>query len=863
MIRSVLAVAFTLGASAILWMAATFVATDALALTITLVIAAVYLLGFIELLQFRRASLSLTEALAPLSAAVDELQPWLARLHPSLQNAVRRRIEGETAGLPAPVLTPYLVGLLVMLGLLGTFVGMVDTLQGAVLALEGTDELQAIRAGLAAPIQGLGLAFGTSVAGVTGSAMLGLISTLCRRERMLATRQLDQKIAGPLCQFSLSYQRRQGYEALQSQAKSLPQVAEQLANTATKLDQVGDSLTSNQAQFQQSMVQMADKLSHDLTSNQSQFQQSMQQMSDQLSHNLTGNQAQFHQAMQERYDKLASSVDKSLQESVSQTGRLTAETVQPIITAAMDEISAKLSQQTESCHQQLSSTASTQLQEMTDSFQRQADSWLEQQGSADRQRLESFSQFLQQSQQQASEQLLNNASGVIDELQQFSQKQQSRSSNLLSEVTRLLTASDALIEARTQSESTWLATQTAADEQRLAAFSEFLQQAQQQANQQLAGTASQFTDQLQEFSRMQQGRATSLLAEISQLLAASDALLETRTQAESAWQAQQATADKQRLAAFTEYLQQSQQQSNAQLSDTTQQVIDELQQFSQQQQGRSTSLLSEMSRLLSSSEALIEARAESENKWLDSHQQRMDSISAGLDQQLTALGSAEQARSDAAIERLGKLESTVSEHLLRLGQELEAPMSRLIETASETPRAAADVIAKLRQEISNNMERDNQLLEERQQLMQQLNQLSGSLTQSTDKQGRMLEQLVSSSASTLEQLGSQFSQQVDAEAGKLSSMVEQFSGSAVEMASLGDSFGVAVQQFNDANSQMINSLGRIETSLQTSNNRSDEQLGYYVAQARDIIDHSILSQKQMLEELRQRSQPQALTEAID
>ena len=55
--------------------------------------------------------------------------------------------------LPAPVLTPYLVGLLVMLGLLGTFVGMVETLQGAVIALEGTTELQAIRAGLAAPIK--------------------------------------------------------------------------------------------------------------------------------------------------------------------------------------------------------------------------------------------------------------------------------------------------------------------------------------------------------------------------------------------------------------------------------------------------------------------------------------------------------------------------------------------------------------------------------------------------------------------------------------------------------------------------------------------------------------------------------------
>src|SRR3546814_19811137 len=64
-----------------------------------------------------------------------------------------------------PVLTPYLVGLLVLLGMLGTFLGMVATLRGTGLALEGSTDLAAIRASLAAPVQGLGFAFGTSVAG--------------------------------------------------------------------------------------------------------------------------------------------------------------------------------------------------------------------------------------------------------------------------------------------------------------------------------------------------------------------------------------------------------------------------------------------------------------------------------------------------------------------------------------------------------------------------------------------------------------------------------------------------------------------------------------------------------------------------
>ena len=69
----------------------------------------------------------------------------------ALRNTVRQRIEGERAALPGPALTPYLVGLLVMLGMLGTFLGMVVTFKGAVFALEGSTDLQAIRAALAAP----------------------------------------------------------------------------------------------------------------------------------------------------------------------------------------------------------------------------------------------------------------------------------------------------------------------------------------------------------------------------------------------------------------------------------------------------------------------------------------------------------------------------------------------------------------------------------------------------------------------------------------------------------------------------------------------------------------------------------------
>ena len=67
--------------------------------------------------------------------------------------------------------------------------------RGTGIALENATDVEAIRASLAAPVKGLGLAFGTSVAGVAASAMLGLMSALSRRERQRTAQQLDARIS--------------------------------------------------------------------------------------------------------------------------------------------------------------------------------------------------------------------------------------------------------------------------------------------------------------------------------------------------------------------------------------------------------------------------------------------------------------------------------------------------------------------------------------------------------------------------------------------------------------------------------------------------------------------------------------------
>ena len=219
--------------------------------------------------------------------------------------------------------------------------------------------------------------------------------------------------------------------------------------------------------------------------------------------------------------------------------------------------------------------------------------------------------------------------------------------------------------------------------------------------------------------------------------------------------------------------------------------------------------------------------------------------------ELATLRAQEAQRGDAAVDRLGELQAALTSHLATLGAALEEPMARLIETASEAPRAAAEVIGQLRQEMTGNLARDNQLLEERSRILETLNSLLAAINQASAEQRGTIATLVGSSSRLLEQAGSQLAEQVGVQAAQLSDVAAQVTSSAVEVSSLSEAFGFAVQLFSTANEKLIANLEKIESSMDRSTARSDEQLAYYVAQAREIIDLSIMSQKDVVDELRQ------------
>ena len=111
------------------------------------------------------------------------------------------------------------------------------------------------------------------------------------------------------------------------------------------------------------------------------------------------------------------------------------------------------------------------------------------------------------------------------------------------------------------------------------------------------------------------------------------------------------------------------------------------------------------------------------------------------------------------------------------------------------------------------------------------------------------------SAGLLEQVGSRFADQVRSETGKLETAAAQVAAGASEVAGLGDAFGMAVQRFGESSVGLGNRLQAIEGALERSLVRSDEQLAYYVAQAREVIELSLMSQQQIVAELGQLGTP--------
>ncbi|TDK24957.1 DUF802 domain-containing protein [Luteimonas aestuarii] len=606
-------VVFAVGLAVVCWIAIGFATTSPVAFVVTLVIAGGYLAGALELHRYRAATATLLQVVDNADAATNDLDGWLQRLDPGLRTATRQRIEGERAALPAPMLTPYLVGLLVLLGMLGTLLGMMLTLRGTGMALETATDLQAVRDSLAAPVKGLGFAFGASIAGVAASAMLGLLATLCRRERQTAVQRLDALAASALRPHTPAHQREQTLLLLQQQAELMPALVAQLQAMVSAVERQGEATHAR----------------------------------------LLAQQDAFHARTDHFHQQLGTTVADALRQGAADSARAAGAALQPVVASTM----ATLASEQSALHAHVSQSVDRQVAATTES----------------------------------------------------------------------LDTAVAALSARWQ----------------------------------------------------------------------------------GAVDAQHA--------------------SNATLAQDLQQA---LQAFADRFEQRSQALVDAVSARL---DANVSSVADTWRDALAQQQAAHDAMAAQATQAVCA--TLETTANDIVAQSQSHAASTLAE------------IAGLAQAASEAPRVAAEVIGELRQALSDSMARDTAMLEERTRLVETLGTLLESVNLASTEQRAAVDALVATSGDMLERLGARFDAQVQAGTQALAQVSAEVAAGANEVASLGDAFGAAVQVFGDANQQLAERLQRVEAALDKSTARSDQQLAYYVAQAREVIDLSLLTQRQVIADL--------------
>ena len=139
--------------------------------------------------------------LVPLAAMVGDRQDHL-RLSPTVTRAV---LDGIATRLDERrELTRYLIGLLIFLGLLGTFWGLLETI-GAVadaisgLQVAGGDAIQMfakLKESIEGPLKGMATAFGASLFGLSGSLVLGFLELQASQAQGRFHIELEEWLAG-------------------------------------------------------------------------------------------------------------------------------------------------------------------------------------------------------------------------------------------------------------------------------------------------------------------------------------------------------------------------------------------------------------------------------------------------------------------------------------------------------------------------------------------------------------------------------------------------------------------------------------------------------------------------------------------
>jgi len=211
------------------------------------------------------------DAPAPDSNSVDLLAPMAAMLREKQGKlslspmATRGMLDGIASRLDERREPPrYTIGLLIFLGLLGTFWGLLETIGAVADAIGGLkvtsgDALQmfdTLKAGIQGPMKGMATAFGASLFGLSGSLVLGFLELQASQAQGRFHNELDEWLSGATRVSGGSLQ-IEGDQAVPAYVEAL------LERTADGLDDLGRTLKrseENRADAQAANAMLVDRM---------------------------------------------------------------------------------------------------------------------------------------------------------------------------------------------------------------------------------------------------------------------------------------------------------------------------------------------------------------------------------------------------------------------------------------------------------------------------------------------------------------------------------------------------------------------------------------------------------------------------
>lgn len=799
MTEAVVWIAGGVGLSIVLRAAALYRGTDRLAFGLVALIGAGLVLGIVELVARVRRAQALSREIAALPK--EPTEETVEAASPTLKASLRARIAGSFAPSQPPPFASYLLGLLVMIGLLGTFMGLFESLRGAREALGSSGDVAALRAALGAPMTGLARAFGTSAAGVSSSAMLGLALVAVRRHEAVVFGELAAYATGPLGSLTLARRTLDALEAIARQGASLPVASEAMTRSASALSdvarEVGTALERTTKTIGDDLQKVAQTMRTEL---KGAGDASARALADAVAPRLEGAVTRVVETTGKQAEATMARLDAASESRIARENEH-AKSLQKALESAIAAVTAAQRTESTTLRESVARDAKAILEAMEKSQQVAAD--------AEAARASTFATKMDETATSIAERLR------ADEVQRV-QRLEEAVTTITTRLGENAQASDTrteLLLARLEGvamgiETTFQKTASHVDES-------FARTAEQ-----LGVTTKSTLDQL----------STSVTATVERLASSVTSTVEQLSSS--------VTLTSEQLAATTG--------ATADKLASSQAAIVEQLSVSQ----RAT--MDELAASARASTAQLAASAQATSAQLADYLQKLSTIREEL-----------RADDDARAERVvAETDTRLAKLAAAVGEALASSLDKVVASAQAAPEAAARVIdesaARLRAQAESDAARDASLLEVVARLESLANALESGAQASSERtaaiEARLAETYENTASKWTETLAAQQQSIVDHSDKTVLAVreaTESLQKGGAEISSLAELFGASVDRYREASDKWLTGLSTMRAVAERAAQvDAQDLLAAYLEQTREVFDQTVAFQRQLFAELR-------------